>query len=293
MAVATAVRKKAAAKGQTAYGDSYPVPNVSYLHKALQAVGRVAPGKRGVLGAFLRKRARELGAWNVVKGSWADNTQGKLAMANALRIALDLAGSGGPMGAIPTPVSNVDYQFQSAKLTGVGAKVYRRLRSKGMPHKQALPLAKAAHQRALRNKAQAGSGNGSPPGGSRSGSSGAPSGMRMATGTSGFGRGTGTPNPAAQRDGEVPRGGHTGYGKTTGRAPIRPSAVRTTGPAAIDRAYIPRQHVAGPPLNPGSGLGNLPKTGSTGLGKTTGHSPARLPRGRNVGNGRSPRSSRG
>ena len=48
-------------KGHTAYGTSYPVPNASYWHKAVQAVGRVAPGKRGVLKRFLLKRARELG----------------------------------------------------------------------------------------------------------------------------------------------------------------------------------------------------------------------------------------
>src|SRR5690348_7226619 len=84
----TVGRKALAKKGQTAYGDSYPVPNVAYLKKALKAVGRVASGKRAKLGAFLRKRARELGAWNVIKGTWADNTQGAKAMSNALRVAL-------------------------------------------------------------------------------------------------------------------------------------------------------------------------------------------------------------
>lgn len=88
-------RKKLAAKGQTAYGTSYPVPNVSYLKKALKAVGRVAPGKRATLGRFLRKRARTLGATSVIKGSWADNTQGAKAMANTMREALELARQGG------------------------------------------------------------------------------------------------------------------------------------------------------------------------------------------------------
>lgn len=84
----TAGRKALAKKGQTAYGTSYPVPNVAYLKKALQAVGRVAPGKRAQLGAFLRKRARQLGAMNVIKGSWADNSKGKKQMCNAMRVAL-------------------------------------------------------------------------------------------------------------------------------------------------------------------------------------------------------------
>jgi hypothetical protein len=65
-------RKALKAKGQTAYGTSYPVPNVSYLHKALKAVGRVAPGKRGVLKRFLQKRAKQLGVSHHLKGTWAD-----------------------------------------------------------------------------------------------------------------------------------------------------------------------------------------------------------------------------
>lgn len=64
-------RRALKAKGQTAYGTSFPVPNASYWHKALQSVGRVAPGKRGVLAAFLRKRAGELGI--SYKGTWIDN----------------------------------------------------------------------------------------------------------------------------------------------------------------------------------------------------------------------------
>jgi hypothetical protein len=67
---------------------SFPIPNKKYLGKALQAVGRAAAGKRPVLAKLIRKRARQLGAWNVVKGSWADNTQGATAMANALRVKL-------------------------------------------------------------------------------------------------------------------------------------------------------------------------------------------------------------
>jgi hypothetical protein len=59
-------------QGKTAYGTSYPVPNVSYLHKALKAVGRVKPGKRGVLKRFLQKRAGQLGVAHHLKGTWAE-----------------------------------------------------------------------------------------------------------------------------------------------------------------------------------------------------------------------------
>lgn len=54
-------RRALRAKGQTAYGTSYPVPNVSYWHKAVSSIGRAPAAKRGVLRAFLRKRGRELG----------------------------------------------------------------------------------------------------------------------------------------------------------------------------------------------------------------------------------------
>jgi hypothetical protein len=87
-----ATRRKLAKKGQTAYGTSFPVPNVAYLKKALQAVGRAPAGKRATLAAFLRRRARALGAMNVIKGSWADNTQSAKSMSNALREALELSG---------------------------------------------------------------------------------------------------------------------------------------------------------------------------------------------------------
>lgn len=88
-------RRKLAAKGQALPDDSFPIPNVSYLHKAIQAVGRAAPGKRPALGRLIRKRARQLGAWSAVKGSWADNTQSAKAMSSALRATLELAASNG------------------------------------------------------------------------------------------------------------------------------------------------------------------------------------------------------
>jgi hypothetical protein len=65
-------RKALQKKGQTAYGTSYPMPNVSYLHKALKAVGRVAPGKRGVLKRAIQKNAKRMGVAHHLKGTWAE-----------------------------------------------------------------------------------------------------------------------------------------------------------------------------------------------------------------------------
>lgn len=90
MAVATPAPERAAgrrrlAKQSKALPDgSFPIPNVSYLKKAIRAVGRASAGKRPAIARLIRKRARQLGAWNVVKGSWADNTQSAKAMAHAL-----------------------------------------------------------------------------------------------------------------------------------------------------------------------------------------------------------------
>jgi hypothetical protein len=81
-------RKKLAKEDKALPDGSFPIPNVSYLKKALKAVGRAAAGKRPALASLIRKRARELGAWNVVKGSWADNSQTAKAMSNALRVQL-------------------------------------------------------------------------------------------------------------------------------------------------------------------------------------------------------------
>lgn len=92
MAVATptyerpAGRRKLAKKKQALSDGSYPIPNASYLGKAIKAVGRAAPGKRPALAALIRKRAKQLGPAGMakLKGSWADNKQSKKEMAGAL-----------------------------------------------------------------------------------------------------------------------------------------------------------------------------------------------------------------
>lgn len=91
MAIATpapqraAGRRRLAKKKQALPDGSFPIPNVSYLGKAIRAVGRAAPGKRPALARLIRKRAKQLGSAGMakVKGSWADSSQSKKAMANA------------------------------------------------------------------------------------------------------------------------------------------------------------------------------------------------------------------
>ena len=77
-------RRALKAKGQTAYGTSFPVPNISYLKKAINSIGRAPAAKRGVLKSFLKRRAAALGAPALA----ANLTAEQLA-------AIDLAVSGG------------------------------------------------------------------------------------------------------------------------------------------------------------------------------------------------------
>jgi hypothetical protein len=92
VAVATPTYERAAgrkklAKSKKALPDgSFPIPNTTYLKKAIRAVGRAAPGKRPALARLIRKRASQLGSEGqaVLKGSWADNSQSKKQMAGSL-----------------------------------------------------------------------------------------------------------------------------------------------------------------------------------------------------------------
>jgi hypothetical protein len=90
-------RRRLAKQGHALSDGSYPIPNRGYLKKAIRAVGRAGPGKRPALGRLIRKRARQLGAWSVVKGSWADNTAGAKTMAQRLEAALELARADGTL----------------------------------------------------------------------------------------------------------------------------------------------------------------------------------------------------
>ena len=67
-------RKKAAAKGAALPSKSggaprYPTPNVEYLKKAIRAVGR-GSGDHDVIRRYLIRRARALGASNLIPDNW-------------------------------------------------------------------------------------------------------------------------------------------------------------------------------------------------------------------------------
>lgn len=63
--------RQAMAKSGTAMPDgSYPIPNVAFLKKAIQAFGRAPLAKRDAVKAWIKKRAAALGASGLIPDSW-------------------------------------------------------------------------------------------------------------------------------------------------------------------------------------------------------------------------------
>jgi hypothetical protein len=67
-------REKLASQGKAMPSKSggaprFPIPNVEYLKKAIRAVGR-AKGDHAVVRRYIMRRARELGATNLIPDNW-------------------------------------------------------------------------------------------------------------------------------------------------------------------------------------------------------------------------------
>jgi hypothetical protein len=128
--------------------DSFPVPNLDFLKRAIQSLGRTAAAKRPSVVAFLRKRAKALGATALLK-------KGALAMSNedlmndelllaGINEAIELAGAL-PTFAPATSSSDGPRVSAQAKLglkSGKAVGVYAKLRKKGIPHSAAHAAAK-------------------------------------------------------------------------------------------------------------------------------------------------------
>jgi hypothetical protein len=77
----TAGRKKLGSQGKAIPSNSggpprYPIPNVAYLKKAIRAVGR-AKGDHAVVRRYIMRRARELGATNLIPDGWGSGGTSK------------------------------------------------------------------------------------------------------------------------------------------------------------------------------------------------------------------------
>lgn len=69
-------RKKLASQGKalpdggTGSGGRFPIRNEADLRKAIRAIGRVKPGDRAKVIAFIKKRASALGLSNLIPDNW-------------------------------------------------------------------------------------------------------------------------------------------------------------------------------------------------------------------------------
>ena len=72
----TAERKTMADKGEAMSDGSYPIPNVKYLKKAIRAVGR-GKAPHDSIRRHIIKRAKALGASNLIPASWSQNGEAK------------------------------------------------------------------------------------------------------------------------------------------------------------------------------------------------------------------------
>lgn len=63
-------RKKLAARGQAMPDGSYPIVSEQDLKNAIQAFGRAPQGKKAAVRRHILKRARALGATNLIPDGW-------------------------------------------------------------------------------------------------------------------------------------------------------------------------------------------------------------------------------
>ena len=138
----TGEREKLAKSGDALPDGSFPIKNVTFLKKAIKAVGRAGPGKRPALAALIRKEAKRLGAVNApgVKGTWAFQGSNSMDLAGALPVT---SASDGPR--ITTMAGTGKVTTAAAGKLGLNpmqTTAYAKLRKKGMPHSTALAFAK-------------------------------------------------------------------------------------------------------------------------------------------------------
>jgi hypothetical protein len=64
------ISKAAREKAPTAYGTSFPIRNVDELKRAIQSIGRAPASKRAQVKAHIKRRAKALGATNLIPEGW-------------------------------------------------------------------------------------------------------------------------------------------------------------------------------------------------------------------------------
>lgn len=68
--VSTPERKKLAGQGAALKDGSFPIRNVADLKNAIQAFGRADENKKSLVKAHIKRRAKALGATNLIPEGW-------------------------------------------------------------------------------------------------------------------------------------------------------------------------------------------------------------------------------
>jgi len=103
-------RDKYKSQGVTLPDGSFPIPNVDYLHRAVQSFGRCPPGKRAALVSHIRSSAKRLGASGLdwVKNFLASHSGGKTDMSLEMAGTAVETGPGGSMSGMQ-PIQTVNH----------------------------------------------------------------------------------------------------------------------------------------------------------------------------------------
>lgn len=145
-------RRSLAKQGKALSDGSFPIPDVSYLKKAIRAKGRTPSSKWPALARLIRRRAHELHATNApgVKGTWAFSNE--MVFAGSLPVA---SASDGPR-IVKTAGARLGLQPHEVK-------AYAKFRKRGASHRAAMTFARRVRSRAniMGSAATVGSGTGS------------------------------------------------------------------------------------------------------------------------------------
>jgi hypothetical protein len=153
----SASRRALTAKDQAMPGGRYPIPNIDFLKRAIRSIGRTPAAQRPSVIAWIKKRAKALGATNLVANlsslESAIELSGQIATPPHLvpGARTKLTGKGA-VPAIPDKGSGASKMPVKSKpsngplKTAKGQAVFARLCKKGLPRSMALKAAKKAEQ---------------------------------------------------------------------------------------------------------------------------------------------------
>jgi hypothetical protein len=137
----SATRRGLAKQGAALEDGSFPTPNKDFLRRAVKSLGRTPPEKRAKVKAYLKRRAKALGATDMLKSGALSMTAEER---HAIELAMTVASSSDGPRVTSQAGGSAAMKVAASKLglSDKGTKVYGRLRKKGLKHGQAFALAK-------------------------------------------------------------------------------------------------------------------------------------------------------